>query len=52
MLKFRLPQVVLAVSVVLFLIVGWLSLSTGDFGSFHDDGIYAVTARSLAVAGE
>ena len=33
-------------------VVGWLSLSTGDFGVFHDDGIYAVTARSLAVTGE
>jgi len=52
MLKSRLPMAVLSVSVGLFLIVGWLSLSPGDFGSFHDDGIYAVTARSLAVTGE
>jgi len=52
MLKSRLPLVVLAGSVALFLAVGWLSLSTGDFGAFHDDGIYAVTARSLAVTGE
>jgi len=52
MLKSRLPLVVLAASVGLFLVVGWLSLSTGDFGTFHDDGIYAVTARSLAVTGE
>jgi len=52
MLKSRLPLVVFSGSVGLFLIVGWLSLSPGDFGSFHDDGIYAVTARSLAVTGE
>ena len=52
MLKSRLPLVVLAGSVGLFLIVGWLSLSPGDFGAFHDDGIYVVTARSLAVTGE
>jgi 4-amino-4-deoxy-L-arabinose transferase-like glycosyltransferase len=52
MVKSRVPLVVLAASVGLFLVVGWLSLSTGDFGAFHDDGIYAVTARSLAVTGE
>jgi len=52
MLKSRLPLVVLAGSVGLFMVVGGLSLSTGDFGVFHDDGIYAVTARSLAVTGE
>jgi len=52
MLKSRLPLVALAGSVGLFLIVGWMSLSTGNFGAFHDDGIYAVTARSLAVTGE
>ena len=52
MLKSRLPLVALAGSVGLFLVVGWLSLSTGDFGTIHDDGIYAVTARSLAVTGE
>jgi 4-amino-4-deoxy-L-arabinose transferase-like glycosyltransferase len=52
MLKSRLPLVALAGSVGLFLVVGWLSLSTADFGAFHDDGIYTVTARSLAVTGE
>jgi 4-amino-4-deoxy-L-arabinose transferase-like glycosyltransferase len=52
MLKSRLPLVALAGSVGLFLVVGWLSLSTGDFGALHDDGIYAVTARSLAATGE
>ena len=52
MLKSRQPLVILSGSVGLFLIVGWLSLSPGDFGAFHDDGIYAVTARSLAVTGE
>jgi len=51
-MKYRVPLVVLAGSVGLFLVVGWLSLSTGDFGALHDDGIYAVTARSLAVTGE
>ena len=51
-MKSRLPLVALAASIGLFLVVGWLSLSTGDFGAFHDDGIYAVTARSLAVTGE
>jgi 4-amino-4-deoxy-L-arabinose transferase-like glycosyltransferase len=51
-MKSRLPLVVLAGSVGLFLVVGWLSLSTADFGAFHDDGIYTVTARSLAVTGE
>lgn len=52
MLKSRLPLVALAGSVALFLVVGWLSLSTWDFGAYHDDGIYAVTARSLAATGE
>jgi hypothetical protein len=52
MLKSRLPLVALAGSVGLFLVVGWLSLSTWDFGAYHDDGIYTVTARSLAVTGE
>ena len=52
MLKTRLPLIAVAGSVGLFLVVGWLSLSTADFGAFHDDGIYAVTARSLAVTGE
>jgi hypothetical protein len=52
MLKSRLPLVALAASVGLFLVVGWLSLSTGDIGTIHDDGIYVVTARSLAVTGE
>ena len=52
MLKSRLPLVVLALSIGIFLVVGWLSLSTADFGAYHDDGIYAVTARSLAVTGE
>jgi hypothetical protein len=52
MLKSRLPLVALAGSVALFLVLGWLSLSTWDFGAFNDDGIYAVTARSLAVTGE
>jgi len=51
-MKSRLPLLFLAGSVGLFLVVGWLSLSMGDFGSKHDDGIYAVTARSLAVTGE
>ena len=51
-LKSRLPLVALAASVGLFLVVGWLSLSTGDIGTIHDDGIYVVTARSLAVTGE
>jgi len=31
--------------------MGWLSLSTADFGAL-DDGIYAVTGRSLAATGE
>ena len=52
MLKSRLPLIVVAGFVGLFLVVGWLSLSTGNFGAFHDDGIYAVTAQSLAVTGE
>src|SRR5512143_1839496 len=52
MLKSRLPLVLFAGSVGLFLIVGWLSLSPGDFGANHDDGIYAVTGRSLAKTGE
>ncbi|MGB5195594.1 MAG: glycosyltransferase family 39 protein, partial [Candidatus Deferrimicrobium sp.] len=52
MLKSRVPLVLFAGSVVLFLIVGWLSLSPGDFGANHDDGIYAVTGRSLAETGE
>jgi len=52
MLKSRLPLVALAGSVGFFLVVGWLSLSTDDFGFYHDDGIYVVTARSLAVTGE
>jgi hypothetical protein len=52
MLKSRLPLVALTASIGLFLVVGWLSLSTNDFGFYHDDGIYAVTARSLAVTGE
>jgi hypothetical protein len=52
MLKSRLPLVVLAGSVGLFLVVGWLSLSTAEFGETHDDGIYAVTGRSLAATGE
>jgi len=52
MLKSRMPLIVLAGSIGLFLVVGWLSLSTGDFGANHDDGIYAVTARSLATTGE
>jgi hypothetical protein len=52
MLKSRLPLIVLAGSIGLFILVGWLSLSTGDFGGFHDDGIYVVTARSLALTGE
>jgi hypothetical protein len=52
MLKSRLPLVLFAGSVGLFLIVGWLSLSPGDFGANHDDGIYAVTGRSLAETGE
>jgi len=52
MLKSHLSLVALAGSVGFFLVVGWLSLSTWDFGAYHDDGIYAVTGRSLAVSGE
>ena len=52
MLKSRLPLVVFASSVGLFLVVGWLSISTDDFGLYHDDGIYVVTARSPAVTGK
>jgi hypothetical protein len=52
MLRSRLPAIALAGSIGLFLIVGWLSLSTTDFGANHDDGIYAVTGRSLAITGE
>lgn len=52
MLKSRLPLIALSGSVGLFLVMGWLALSPGDFGTFHDDGIYAVTARSLAETGE
>ncbi len=52
MLKSRLPLVALAGSVGLFLVVGWLSLSTAEFGETHDDGIYAVTGRSLGATGE
>jgi hypothetical protein len=51
-MKSRLPLVALAGSVGLFLVVGWLSLSMSDFGANHDDGIYAVTGRSLAATGE
>ena len=52
MLKTRLPLIAVAGSVILFLVVGWLSLSTWDFGAYHDDGIYVVTARSLVETGE
>ena len=52
MLKSRLPQIVLAGTVGLFLVVGAMSLSTADFGANHDDGINAVTGRSLAATGE
>lgn len=51
-MKFRIPLIAAAGSVAAFLLVGWLSLSTADFGMVHDDGIYTVTGRSLAATGE
>jgi hypothetical protein len=52
MLKSRLSLIALAGIVFIYLAVGWLSLSTANFGENHDDGIYAVTGRSLAETGE
>jgi hypothetical protein len=52
MLKSRLPLIALAGIVFIYLAAGWLSLSTASFGEYHDDGIYAVTGRSLAETGE
>jgi len=51
-MKRHLPLIALAVVVAACLVVGAASLSRHDFGMHHDDGIYAVTAKSLAQSGE
>ena len=47
---FATPLVVIAIC--LYGLLGGLSLSEYDFPSMHDDGIYAITAKSLAETGE
>ncbi len=51
-MKSHLPAITAAGFIGLFLLLGWRSLSTADFGIYHDDGIYAVTSKSLAATGE
>ena len=51
-MKQPLPTTLLAVTIGSYLLLGAFSLSPSDFGTIHDEGIYAVTAKSLAETGE
>jgi len=50
--KKHLATAVTAVIIVVYLLSGAFTASVADFGVSHDDGIYAVTAKSLAETGE
>lgn len=51
-MRSRTASLILSVALACYALVGWQSLSRDDFGGNHDEGIYVVTARSLAETGE